>query len=139
MKRNMLWILALPVALATTAFAWVLLAFFSNLNDAVNIVSQSDTISVAMANFGINSISAGLGIVAGAAIAPGSRSKVAFGLGLLYVVLAAATMAYGITMRDRLNISLGWHAWSTVAWVVGTVFGTLVAMNSSGRKQTRTQ
>lgn len=133
MKNMLRWALVLPVALAASGISWAILAFVWRLTDAVNIVSQSDTISIALVNFGINSISSGLGILAGAEAAPNVRPKAAVVLGAVYVGTAVATLVFGAGMRDTLHMSLGWHLWSTAACVLGSVIGTLAARNLPGR------
>jgi multidrug transporter EmrE-like cation transporter len=50
-------------------------------------------------------------------------------LGSLFVVIAVAMIIYGVTARDSLRMSLGWHIWSTIGWIVGSIGGVLFAQN----------
>lgn len=123
------WLLVLPVALAATAVSWILLTLAWNITSTVNIVPQLDTISVGLANFGINAISAGLGVLAGTRMAPHHWSRTSIVLGAVYLKIAFVAIAYGVSARERISMSLGWHIWSTIAWVIGTIGGVLKAQN----------
>ena len=94
---------------------WVGITLVWNLVATINIVPQNDFISVGLANFGINAVAAGLGVVAGSHLAPSMRTRTAWVLATLTVLFALVTLAYGAQFRASTSMSLGWHIWSTFA------------------------
>ena len=108
-----------PVALVATVTAWVGLTLVWNLTSAINIVPQGDVVSVGLANFGINAFAAGIGVFAGANLAPVARKQTAVVLAVATILFAVAMLAFGAQFRATASMSFGWHIWSTFAWVVG--------------------
>ena len=127
MSATTRWLLVLPAAIATTVACFLLFTLGWNLTSTISIVPQSDLISLGLANFSINAFSAGLGVLAAASVAPSSRRRAAIGVAGLYLLLAAGLLIWGVSARDTLRMSLGWHIWGTVAWAVGTVAGVIAA------------
>ena len=115
------WLLVLPAAIAATVASWIALTIVWNLVATVNIVPQNDFISVGLANFGINALASGLGVVAGVHLAPTMQRQTAIVLAVLTVLFALTTLVFGAKFRTSASMSLGWHIWSTLAWAVGGV------------------
>ena len=124
------WFLVLPASIGATVAGWVAITLVWNLVVAINIVPQNDLIRLGLANFGINAISAWLGVVAGSQLAPSMRPQTALVLAAVSVLFALAVLAYGGLFRTSVSMSVGWHIWGTIAWVSGAVAAVVQAWKS---------
>lgn len=130
MGNSIRWILVLPVAIATSVLCYIIFTLVWNITSSINIVPQSDLLSLGLANFGINAFSAGLGLYAGANLGPVNRKyRAAIGVASVYIIAATGLLILGFSSREKLHMSLGWHIWGTIAWVVGVGAGLVAAKN----------
>lgn len=127
------WLLVLPAFIAVTIVGWIGLTLVWNLVATINIVPQNDFISLGLANFGINAIASGAGVMAGVRLAPTMQQQTAITLATLTILFALAMLTFGAGFRASTSMSLGWHIWSTLAWVVGGV----AAAVQSGKSERR--
>ena len=127
------WLLLVPVMFAASAGSFAFLTLIWNLVSNFNIVAQTDFISLGLANFGINALSAALGVAAGSALLPSSRAIGALVAAAISVFIALALLAWALIGNSPLSMALGWHVLSTVGWLIGaTVAAISIRSNAKG-------
>lgn len=131
------WIVLVPAVFIASSLTFGLLTLLWNVVANLNIVPQSDVISLGLANFGINAVSAAAGVAAGAALLPlvkGRSATVAAGVS---VAVAIGLLAWAFAGGSPLGMSIGWHAWSTVGWVVGAAAAAVGIQNQANGASAR--
>ena len=131
MNQTLRWLLLVPVLFAASAVSFALLTLIWNVVANVNIVSQNDVISLGLANFGINAFSAAAGVAAGSAVVPSNKSKAASAAATMSVVVALALLVWAFARSSPLIMSLGWHVWCTVGWLVGAVWAAMIVRGNN--------
>lgn len=125
MSASIRWLFLLPAMAAAACLAFGGMTLVVNIVSWINIVPQNDRISLVLANFTINFAAAWAAVAAGWSVAPAKTRTVCIAIGAVAVVFALLTLAFGVEFRESLRMSMGWHVWSTVAWLAGTVFGVV--------------
>lgn len=115
------WALVVPVAAGATALTWAGLALLWKLLTATAVVAQGELVSAGIAEFAINALAAGSGVLAGVHRAPTMRRQAAVVLAAASTLFAVAMLAFGAQFRATASPSLALHIWSTFAWMVGAV------------------
>ena len=119
MNQVIRWIVFVPAVFLASALTFALMTLLWNVVANFNLVPQSDIISLGLANFGINAASAAAGVAAGAAVLPSVKGPAAIAAATVSVALALGLLAWAFAGDSPLGMSVGWHAWSTVGWVLG--------------------
>lgn len=125
MFNTLRWILVVPATLAATAGAYFGLVLVWNLVRVINIVPQDGLVDLALANLGVNGASSAAGVLAGTKTAPRHRRAAAIMVAILLGAVGLASLLVGAAFRDSLRMSLGWHVFSSIAWVVGAIAAAL--------------
>lgn len=133
------WLLLVPALIGASTVCFALLTLLWNLVASLNIVPQTDIVSLGLANFGINVLSAAAGVAAGAALIPAYKGKAALVSASISVVVALVLLVWAANGGSPLSMSLGWHIWSTLGWIFGAIGSALGIRSNSSRAGAHTR
>ena len=131
MNQVVRWIVLVPLVFLASALTFVLMTLVWHLVANFNIVPQSDIISVGLATFGINAASAAAGVASGAALLPSVKGHAAIAAATVSGATALGLLVWVFADNSPLGISVGWHAWGTVGWVLGAAASAVGIRNEA--------